>query len=151
MKKYLLIIVLIIPFILCGCTDKNEKIYLSDKYYRDGVYLDVHSSDIDNLKNDNYLLFIYNPYCNFKIPCDKVFEETMDKYKIDILSMAIEEYKKTELFNTVRYAPSILVIKKGKIIAYLDANNDDHLDLYQDSNKFEEWLSKYVYLEKKSN
>lgn len=149
MKK-LLLLLLIIPLLFTSCTnDKNQKVYLSDKYYNEGVYIDVVSSDLDKLKDDTYLLNIYNQFCNFKIPCEKIFLETMTKYKIDVLSMGIDEYKKTSYFNEVRYAPSIIVISKGKVLAYLDANKDEDLNKYQDSDEFESWLSEHIYLEKK--
>ena len=148
MKK-LLLILLIIPILFTACTSSDSKIYLSDKYYNEGVFIDISNSDINKLNNDNYLLYIYNPYCNFKIPCEKVFKETMDKYKIDIISMGIEEYKKTSFFDKVRYAPSVIVIKSGKIVAYLDADKDEDYDKYQNSDEFEKWLSEYIYLEKK--
>lgn len=148
MKK-LLLIILIIPILFTACTSSDSKIYLSDKYYNKGVFIDITNNDINKIKNDNYLLYIYNPFCNFKIPCEKIFKDTMDKYKIDILSMGIEEYKKTSFFDKVRYAPSIIVIKSGKIIAYLDADKDEDYDKYQNSDEFEKWLSEYIYLEKK--
>ena len=148
MKK-LLLIILIIPILFTACTSSDSKIYLSDKYYNKGVFIDITNNDLNKIKNDNYLLYIYNPFCNFKIPCEKIFKDTMDKYKIDILSMGIEEYKKTSFFDKVRYAPSIIVIKSGKIIAYLDADKDEDYDKYQNSDEFEKWLSEYIYLEKK--
>ena len=147
MKKILLIIPILL--ILIGCTSTNDKIYLSDNYYKDGVYIEINSKDLDKLKDDNYLLYTYNHFCNFTIPCDKIFKEIMDKYKIDVLSMSIDEYKKTSFFNEVRYAPSILIISKGKIIAYLDAESDADYEKYQKAEEFEKWLTSHIYTEKK--
>ena len=63
--------------------------------------------------------------------------------------MSIDEYKKTGFFNEVRYAPSILVINKGKVVAYLDAESDDDYDKYQKPEEFEKWLTSHIYTEKK--
>ena len=38
-------------------------------------------------------------------------------------------------------------VEEGKIVAYLDANDDKDLDKYQDSKIFEEWINKYIYTE----
>ena len=132
-----------------GCTDKDEKVYLSDKYYNQGAYIDIVAKDMDKLKNDTYLLFVYNQFCNFKIPCDEIFQKVMNEHKVDVLSMSIDEYKNTSYFNTVRYAPTIIVISKGKVLAYLDANKDEDLDKYQSPDDFEKWLTEHVYLDKK--
>ena len=73
----------------------------------------------------------------------------MNEHKVDVLSMSIDEYKTTSYFNTVRYAPTIIVISKGKVLAYLDANKDEDLDKYQSPDDFEKWLTEHVYLDKK--
>ena len=148
MKKILLIL-LLVPLLLVGCTNKDEKVYLSDKYYNQGAYIDIVAKDMDKLKNDTYLLFVYNQFCNFKIPCDEIFQKVMNEHKVDVLSMSIDEYKTTSYFNTVRYAPTIIVISKGKVLAYLDANKDEDLDKYQSPDDFEKWLTEHVYLDKK--
>lgn len=140
MKK---IIIFVLCLILTGCLNK-EKINLSEKYYNEGKYIDIKSNQIKELKNDNYVIFTYNSYCNLEVPCEKIFQKVMEKYKIDFLSIKIDEFKKTYLYKTVKYAPSIIIVKKQKIIAYLDAEKDEDMDKYQDEKEFEKWLQKYI-------
>lgn len=128
--------------------NKNRQIYLTEKYYKNGNYIEVNSEKIESLKKENYVLFTYNSYCNLKIPCDTIFKKTMEKYKIDFLSTPFVEFKKTSFYKKVNYAPSVLIISKGKIISYLDANKDSDLEKYQDEKEFEKWLQKYVKLSK---
>ena len=73
----------------------------------------------------------------------------MTKYKIDFLSIPFDEFKKTDFYKSVKYAPSVIIIENGNIISYLDANSDIDLEKYQDVNKFEEWLNNYVNFSKK--
>ena len=82
------------------------------------------------------------------IPCENIFQEFMTKYKIDFLSISFEEFKTTKFYQTIKYAPSVLVVEQGNIVAYLNANSDDDLEKYQDTNKFEEWLNNYIYFSK---
>jgi hypothetical protein len=141
-KKVFLILIFVLIFIT-GC--ESEKVVLNNKYYNsNGVFIDIHSSDINKLKNDNYVLYAYNNFCNFTIPCDSIFKEFMDNYSIDFLSINIDEYKKTDFFKKVRYAPTILIISKNKIVAYLDSNSDDDYDKYQDAKAFEKWIKEYI-------
>ena len=147
MKKLLLIIPIIM--LLIGCTPTNEKIYLNDKYYNKGEYIEVTEEDLEKLSNENYILFTYNHFCNFSIPCDEVFEKVMQKYKIDVLKISIDHYKNTKFFDKVRYAPSILIINNNKVVAFLDANSDEDYNKYQDSEEFDKWLTNYVYTNKK--
>ena len=56
--------------------------------------------------------------------------------------------KNTKFYENVKYAPSVIIIKDGEIVSYLDANSDKDLEKYQDANKFIKWLKEYIYLEK---
>lgn len=142
MKK--IIIILLPLLILTGCK-KQEKINLTKKYYNEGKFITINS--LENLEQETYILYIYNNYCSFEIPCDKIFKQYMEKYKIDFLSMPFKEFKNTKYYNKVKYAPSIIIIDKGKIIGYLDANKDKDLKKYQDVYELEKWLNKYIKTE----
>lgn len=143
MKKIVLLIITI--FLICGC-GKKELFYLNDKYYNNGDYVNVTSNDIDY--NNSYLLYTYNNFCALPVHCEDIFKEVMEKYKIDILSIPFNDFKNTNYYKTVKYAPSIIIVKNGEIVSYLDANSDKDLDKYQNTDKFINWLKEYIYLEK---
>lgn len=146
MKKAIALAILLILSVFF--LTKKEQIYLTKKYYKSGNYIEVGSEQLEKLKKDTYVLFTYNSYCNLKIPCETIFKKTMEKYKIDFLSTPFVEFKKTKFYKKVNYAPSVLIVSKGKIISYLDANKDSDLEKYQDDKKFEKWLQKYIKLSK---
>lgn len=148
MKKIFLVICIIMLFI-CGCEkeNNNSKFYLDNKYYKDGKYIKIDESDIKKNKG-SYVLFTYNSFCTLAVPCEDVFEDFMKENNIRFLSIPFDEFKDTYLYDTVKYAPSIIVVHNGEVVAYLDANNDDDLSKYQDTLEFKNWLSKYIYLEK---
>ena len=54
--------------------------------------------------------------------------------------------KKTFISDTVKFAPSVVIINNGKIITYLDAESDADYEIYQDETKFDNWLNNYIYL-----
>ena len=143
-----LTILIVVPAIILNL--KHEKFYINDKYYNNGEFIKITSNDLNNLINskDSFLLYTYNDYCSLKIQCDDIFRSVMNKYKIDMYSIRYEEFEKTDYINKVKYAPSVLIIKNGKIVTYLDANKKADLDRYQDTSSFESWLDKYIYLSK---
>ena len=57
-----------------------------------------------------------------------------------------DELKNTDVVNTIKYAPSVIIIKEGKIVSYLDAEADEDFDRYQNKKEFNSWLAKYIYL-----
>lgn len=127
-----------------ACTKQIDKVTLDNKYYNNGEFINVNSEELSSLEDDSFILYTYNNYCAFAKPCEDVFKEFMTKYKIDFLSIKFEDFKNTKYYNKIKYAPSIIIINKGKIISYLDPNSDDDLNKYQDFNDFETWLTKYI-------
>ena len=123
----------------------NGKFYLDNKYYGGDNFIKVSNNDLSIFDSNSYVLFTYNHYCSLPIPCETIFEEFMSKYKIAFLSIPIEEFKKTWIYQKVKYAPSIIIVRNGHIVDYLDANSDDDLDKYQDVDEFEKWIGEYIY------
>ena len=142
----------ILLFVVCMCLltscSGNKKIYLSNEFYSEGNFKEINNDSINQYNNKTYLLFTYNNYCSLPIPCDKIFLEVAKKNNISILSMPFSEFKKTVFYDTVMYAPSIIIVDEGKVIKYLDANKDEDLEKYQDVDKFAKWLNENIYLKK---
>lgn len=155
-KKYIIILLCVLLITITGCSfnnkinqnDEIERFYLEDKYYNNGNFISVSSIPLNKMKDESFILFTYNNYCSMAKPCEEVFQEYMKKYKINFLSITFEEFKKTNFYKTVKYAPSIIVVEKGTIVAYLDAESNDDLNKYQDTNEFEKWLNNYIYFSK---
>ncbi len=128
-----------------------EKFYLSQRFYNTGDYIDTDKDGVKALDKDSYIIYTFNNFCIFTTPCDEIFKVVMDKYKIDIVSVPFSELKETKYYDTVKLAPSVLLIKDGEIISYLKADSDEDFKRYQDPDEFEKWLDKYIYLEKEAN
>ena len=134
-----------------GCSNKDfedKKILLDESFYGQGDFIDIKNEDLGNVSNKNYILFVYNNFCSLPIPCQDIFKEYMQKYKISFLSINIDEYKKTIFYEKVKYAPTILIISNGKIIKYLDAESNADLNKYQDIREFESWINNYILIKK---
>ncbi len=144
MKKYILIFIATI--ILTGCS--NDTIYLEDNLYNNNEFISIDSTSINNKLDTTYLLYTYNNYCSMKIPCENIFKSVMEEYNISMYSIPYKDFKDTYLHDTVKYAPSVIIVDKGEIISYLDPNSDEDYDRYQDTNSFTKWLKKYIQLKR---
>lgn len=148
----LLVIVCILSsiiFINKGNDYNGKKFNLDNNYYSSGKFIDITKKDLKRKINNKstFLLYTYNSYCNLPIPCENIFSVTMKKYNIDVLQIPIEEFRETNLYKTVKLAPSLVIIKNGKIVDYLKADKDEDLDKYQNIDEFEKWLSSYIILD----
>lgn len=127
-----------------------EKIYLSEEYYESHELIEVTKEELQEKKNETYILYTYNSYCSFPIPCDSIFKEFMETYEISFLSIPFVGFKETSFYTEIKYAPSIIIIHKNKIVDYLDANSDEDIDKYQDVEELKEWLQTYISLTKEA-
>ena len=143
MKKYFVLILFVFLIFVSGCT---QKFYLDQEYYKTGGdFVHITSDMFEKIDFQNYVLFVYNNYCTFSVPCDEIFKEFMEQNNVNFLSMSYEEFKKTNLHETVKFAPSVIIVNNGKIVSYLDSAKDADLDKYQDVDQFESWLDNYIY------
>ena len=149
MKKKIVFILVILILLLTGCNNKDSKFYLDDKYYNtDGSFIEIEKDDLEKIiKNkESFIIFTHLPYCTFSVPCDVVFQTFLNENKMSFYSMPYDELSEIEFFKDIKYAPSVIIINKGKIVAYLDANSDSDIKMYQDSSAFKEWIGNYIYL-----
>ena len=85
MKKILVIVLSITILCIIGfIVIKNQpakKEYLSTKYYENKTnsFQEIDEEKIKELKEDTYLLYTFNSYCKFPIPCDSIFEQFMEE------------------------------------------------------------------------
>lgn len=142
MKKFTIIIICLF---LSACTN-SSKFSIEKEYYKESKYIDANSEDIKKLKENkkSFIVFTYNNYCMLEIPCDEIFKKVMNKYNISFLYLPYEEMKNTFIYDEVKLAPSVILIKEGEIVAYLNAESDEDLLKYQDTEEFEKWLTSYI-------
>lgn len=143
MKKFIIIIMCLF---LTACTNYS-KFSIEKEYYKESKFINVKSEDIEKLKENkkSFIVFTYNNYCILETPCDEVFKKVMDKYSLSFLYLPYEEMKNTFIYNEVKMAPSVILIKEGKIVAYLDAESDEDLPKYQDVDEFDKWLNSFIF------
>ncbi len=148
MKK--IFVLILTCLLLFGCSKKIEKFYLNEKYYGSSEFISINDDELENLlKNkESFVIFTYNNYCSLPISCESVFKSFMEENNISFIYITYEEFKNTSLHDTVSFAPSVIIIKNGNIVSYLDAENNDDLEKYQDLSVFSDWINKYIYIEK---
>ena len=127
---------------------KVEPFDLKEEYYKESKFIDI---DLDTLNTmtdnkESFVLYVYLPGCS---SC-AAFKEKLDEFhkdnKLVIYSGKIQEVINTELKDKIKYAPSFVVYKEGKIYGYLDSASDKDKPYYESAEEFKEWLTKYINL-----
>lgn len=151
-KIFLVILTIIIVgavfLFLIMNNNKIEKFYIEDEYYNTGGLTDVTKEEVEKMLDDkkSFVLFADTNFCTLGVPCKDIFKETSEIKKIKILQISFTEFKETKLYDEVKYGPTVVIINEGEIVDYLDANSKEDKELYQNTDKFYEWLTKYILI-----
>ena len=68
------------------------------------------------------------------------FKNILSNNKIYKYEINMPIFRKTKLYDVVKYAPTVIVVKDGDVYAYIDANKD----LIENSEDLEKWLKTYI-------
>ena len=162
MKRILLILLMVL--LLFGCKkdqepeenkpklpEIKEKFNLDSKYYNSTEMKDVTAEELNKMvdNKETFAVFYYSPGCSSCAAFNVVLTDFQKEYKIGFLKIPTEEKKKTIINDYMTYAPSLVIFKEGKIVAFLDAVSDDDMKYYETVDNFKEWFEKYINLEEK--
>lgn len=144
MKKTLLLIIILLSF---GC---SNKFHLNDNYYQKSEIIKIEDHEYNDLvkSEESFVVFISALLC----PAVTDFRDIVNEFTINnnltIYEINFENIKETNLDKKVKFYPSVAIIKKGKIVRYLDADSKKDKECYESISGLEECLSKYIYLNK---
>ena len=141
MKK---LVVLVLLFCLVGCS--NDKFTLEEKYYGKTDYIELNVDGFNELveNKESFAVFIYQPLCSISYEFNKVLTEFSKTYKISFYKMAFSDMQETSLNNKIKYYPSLVIFKEGKVVDYLKADSDEDSKYYKDIEGFKSWFFSYV-------
>ena len=147
MKKYCKILLLLL--ILLSCVACSKKPFdLKDEYYKESK---INELDLEGLKKlidekESFGVFVYLPGCTSCAAFSEVLDEFQKENTLTFYKTEIKYAKETAIKDKIKYAPSFVIFKEGKIVAYLDAESDKDLPYYKTVKDFKEWLTKYINL-----
>ncbi len=148
MKKLLFIVTIML--LLVGCEKKQEKFYLDEEYYEGNEIKEITKKEFQKLEKDkaNFGVFVYLPGCTSCAKFNEVLTEFTEDKNMTFYKIAIGDAKNTSIDDTIEYAPSLILYNEGEVVTFLDSMSDEHIKPLTTVNGLEEWLKKYIYLEK---
>ena len=67
-------------------------------------------------------------------------EEMQFKYYRIMWSQA----KESSLHESVKFVPSVAIVREGKIVDFLDADSAEDTDKYNDAEALRSWIDEYI-------
>ena len=151
MKKKIIIcfaalILLIVICLLIFVNRPVEKFYLEDKYYGNNNLTEIDIKTLNKLIDDkeSFGLFIYEPSCVTSNEFNEVLVSFQEENNISFYKFPFSQINGTSLEKEIKYYPSFIIYKDGKIIDFLEADKDEDIKRYKNKNDFKNWFFSYV-------
>lgn len=135
-------------------TNKNEKtFYLENNHYGTNNMIEISIDELEQLSNkkESFAVFVYQPMCVTSSDFESVLNAFLEEEKITIYKIAFSSIKDTEIGKSIKYYPSFIIYKKGKIIDFLEADKDEDVNYYTSKEGFKNWFTKYIKLKSPSS
>lgn len=153
-KKLLLIIsalLLLSLIIFISFKILNHNFYLDDKYYGNNEIYEIGIEEFNNLisNKESFGIFVYQPACTTSAEFEQVLYDFFKQNNMSIYKIKFSDiYEHTDF---LKFYPSFIIYRNGKIVDFLEADKDKDLKYYQSVNGFSEWFTKYVILKNIEN
>lgn len=149
MSKKKILVLILICLVTFGC---SKKFSLENKYYESSEIIEIDTEKFNELKDnkESFAVFIYQPLCSTSYNLNKILNSFLEEYKITIYKMSFTDMLKTDLEETIKYYPSFVIYKNGKLVDYLDAGSDEDTEKYKNKDEFYNWFTSYVKLKDKN-
>lgn len=151
-KKILITTLLIFNLLLVGCNN-NKKFELEEKYYDDSEFIELSNKKLDKLieYKESFAVFIYQPLCVNSYNFNKMLTEFSETYELTIYKIAFSNIKNSKLKDEIKYYPSFIIFKDGKIVDFLDSSSNDDTDKFKNIEDFTTWFESYVIIKEKND
>lgn len=124
----------------------DPKVTLDAEYYCEvdcGEFMEIDATSYDGLiaEKKSFVVFVDQGGCTTADRLRGFVTEYAKETGIRVYRMMFEEVKKTSLYESVKYYPSVAVVAKGKVVSWLRADSDEDAGAYNDYEEFKEWLN----------
>ena len=120
---------------------------LDAEYYDEGAELvKLSAGEYEELAEagKSFVVFVDQNGCTTADRLRGYIKQYMAEKGILVYQMMFGEVKKATLHEQVKYYPSVAIVSRGRVVAYLKADSDEDADIYNDYEAFRGWMGKYL-------
>lgn len=145
----LLIVVVVSGVLFVGATsgwfDNTDTRVVLDEEYHPGKadFLSLGANEYEELlgAQKSFIIFVDQEGCTTADRLNEYITKYIEERGIIVYRMMFSDVKESSLHDQVKYYPSMVIVSKGKPVAWLKADSDDDAEFYNNYEKFEEWLN----------
>lgn len=145
-----LVVVLIGGVLFVGAASgwfDDARVKLDAEYYADGAeFMPLTAGEYEGLvgAKKSFVVFVDQDGCTTADRLREYVTRYMTETGILAYRMMFEEVKESSLHTQVKYYPSVVVVSRGRVMAYLRADSDEDAGEYNNYDEFKDWMSRYL-------
>lgn len=112
----------------------------------DGEYTELTPEEYEKLieEKKSFVVFVDQGGCTTADRLEGYVSDWSKEKGIKVFKIMFDKMKKTSLFESVKFYPSVAVVSKGKPIGWLRADEDEDSDAYNNYEAYKIWVDKYL-------
>lgn len=112
----------------------------------DGGYTEITPEEYEKLieEKKSFVIFIDQGGCTTADRLEGYVSDWSKEKGLKVFKIMFDKMKKTSLFESVKFYPSVAVISEGNPIGWLRADEDADSDAYNNYEAYKTWVLKYL-------
>ncbi len=126
--------------------DEQEKFRLSDPREEPGEMVEISAKQFAEMveAKKSFVVILHMEICPAEFPITSVAKQLAHEEGLKLYALKEDEYAKTALAEKVKYLPSAAIYHDGKLVEYLDAEEDADVPYYKSTEGLKTWIRKWV-------
>ncbi len=120
--------------------------YLDEKYYGESRLEEVDAERLQELINEGgaFGVLVHQPMCAVSTELVAVVEQFQSEQNMSFYKIAFSKLKEGGVAEELKYYPSFLIYREGKLVDFLEADNNEDTEKYKNLGEFSDWFFEKV-------
>ena len=152
-KNRLIVIVAGAIFLVAGLVGilvtfltRDSKFSLDEDNFGAAEFVEISDEEYETMLSEqkSFVVFVDQDGCITAKGLKSITEEISKEKNLRIYKIMFADARKTSMYDNVKYYPSFVIVKKGKIVSWLKADADEDVERYKDKTALSNWLNNYL-------
>jgi len=117
-----------------------------NELYGDSEAIDIKKDDYERMISEKKSFVVMTDKPDFYTTAD--MRERMASFPEDMQFkyywIMWSEAKESSIHDYVKLVPSVVIVRKGEVVDYLDADSDDDTSKYNEAQALQGWIKSYI-------
>jgi hypothetical protein len=122
---------------------------LSPEYYGSSEQIELTNAEYDQLveAKKSFVVFIDLGNCVTANEISGYIQQIADEHQVQFYHIMADDAKEGSLHESVKFYPSVALVKEGKIAEFIHADEEEYSSMYHSQTDLNNWFNQYIIWE----